>query len=133
MRPAIWMSDIVVCVLTACAFVPSAPDQAALIAEAEVADLASMRAQNSGDPGTLAQYLAEDYAYIHISGNRIGKAQMLARRAKDTRKMISEASSEEETIAPGPNAVMFWRRTYCAAASYGGLPRSGSSRYFAIW
>lgn len=117
----------------ACASSPAAIDEATLIAEAEAADLAAMRAQNSGDLETFANYLAEDYAYIDLSGNRIGKAAMLARRSEDKRTVISETSSEDESIVLGPDAVMFRGRTDVVAAYYGGLPRPGSTRYSVIW
>ena len=104
-----------------------------MIAEAEAADLAAMRAQHAGDLETFAKYLAEDYAYIDLSGNRIGKAQMLARRAEDKRSVVAETSSEDETIVLAPNVVMFRGRTDVVAAYYGGLPRPGSHRYSVIW
>lgn len=118
--------------LAGCASSP-ALDEAALIAEAEAADLASMKAQNSGDLETLANYLSEDYAYIDLSGNRIDKAAMLARRSEDKRTIISETPSEDETIVLGPDAVMFRGRTDTVASYYGGLPRPGSTRYSVIW
>ena len=51
--------------LAACAVtdVQSTADDAAMIAEAEAADLAAMRAQNSGDLEAFANYLSEDYAF----------------------------------------------------------------------
>lgn len=118
--------------LAACATRP-AYDEAAVIAEAEAADLASMKAQNSGDLETLANYLSEDYAYIDLSGNRIDKAAMLARRSEDKRTILSETPSEDETIVLGPDAVMFRGRTDTVASYYGGLPRPGSTRYSVIW
>jgi len=117
----------------ACAGSPAAIDEAALIAEAEAADLAAMRAQNSGDLETLANYLSDDYVYIDLSGNRIGKAAMLVRRSEDKRTVISETSSEDESLVLGPDAVMFRGRTDVVASYYGGLPRPGSTRYSVIW
>lgn len=107
--------------------------EAAMIAEAEAADLASMRAQNSGDIETFSNYLSEDYAYIDVSGNRISKAQMLARRKEDKRSIISETSSEDETIVLAPGVLMFRGRTDAVTSYYGGLPRPGSTRYAVIW
>jgi uncharacterized protein (TIGR02246 family) len=121
------------CLLTACASSPAMPDAATVIAEAEAADLAAMRAQHAGDLEAFASYLAEDYAYIDLSGNRIGKAQMLARRAEDKRAVIAETSSEDESIVLAPNVVMFRGRTDVVASYYGGLPRPGSHRYSVIW
>jgi ketosteroid isomerase-like protein len=126
-----WMP--LACLLTACASSPVVPDEAALIAEAEAADLAAMRAQHAGDLQTFASYLAEDYAYIDLSGNRIGKAQMLARRAEDKRSVVAETSSEDESIVLAPNVVLFRGRTDVVASYYGGLPRPGSHRYSVIW
>lgn len=104
-----------------------------LIAEAEAADLAAMRAQAAGDLETFAKYLSEDYAYIDLSGNRIGKAQILARREEDKRAIISETSSEDESIILAPGVVMFRGRTDVVSSYYGGLPRPGSARYSVIW
>lgn len=104
-----------------------------LIAEAEAADLAAMRAQAAGDLETFANYLSEDYAYIDLSGNRIGKAQILARREEDKRGIISETSSEDEAVVLGPGVVMFRGRTDVVSSYYGGLPRPGSTRYSVIW
>lgn len=108
-------------------------DPASLIAEAEAADIAAMQAQSAGDLETFANYLSEDYAYIDISGNRIGKAQVLARRAEDKRSVISETPSEDEAIVLAPGVVMFRGRTDSLAAYYGGLPRPGSARWSVIW
>lgn len=121
--------------LAACAVtdVQSTADDAAMIAEAEVADLAAMRAQNSGDLEAFANYLSEDYAYLDLSGNRVGKAAMLARRAEDKRTVLSETSSEDESIVLGPGVVMFRGRTDAVTSYYGGLPRPGSTRYSVIW
>jgi ketosteroid isomerase-like protein len=121
--------------LAACASVPAAEplDEAALIAEAEAADIAAMQAQNSGDLGAFERYLADDYAYIDLSGNRIGKAQILARRAEDKHAVISETSSEDEAIVLAPNVVMFRGRTDAVTSYYGGLPRPGSTRYSVVW
>lgn len=117
----------------ACAGMPGGMDEAALIAEAEAADLAAMKAQNSGDLETFATYLSEDYAYIDLSGNRIGKAAMLARRSEDKRGVISETSSEDESVVLAPGVVMFRGRTDAVTSYYGGLPRPGSTRYSVVW
>ncbi|MDP3460298.1 MAG: nuclear transport factor 2 family protein [Hyphomonas sp.] len=119
--------------LTACASVPAALDEEALIAEAEAADIAAMRAQSAGDLETFANYLSEDYAYIDISGNRVDKAQVLARRAEDKRSVISETPSEDEAIVLAPGVVMFRGRTDTLANYYGGLPRPGSGRWSVVW
>jgi ketosteroid isomerase-like protein len=121
--------------LAACSSVPGAVplDEAALIAEAEAADLVAMRAQNTGDLETFARYLAEDFAYIDLSGNRIGKEQILARRAEDKHAVISEMPSEDEAVVLAPNVVMFRGRTDAVTSYYGGLPRPGSSRYSVVW
>ncbi len=108
-------------------------DLVAMIAEAEAADLAAIQAQSAGDLETFANYLSEDYAYIDLSGNRIGKAQILARREEDKRAVISETPSEDEAIVLAPNVVMFRGRTDAVTSYYGGLPRPGSTRYSVIW
>lgn len=133
MRAAIWISAISISLLTACASAPPRLDEAALIAEAEAADMVAMRAQSAGDLETFANYLSEDYAYIDISGNRVGKADVLARRAEDKRAVISETPSEDEAIVLAPGVVMFRGRTESLAAYYGGLPRPGSVRWSVIW
>jgi uncharacterized protein (TIGR02246 family) len=125
-----------VTVLAACAGAPlsiAALDPDHLIAEAEAADRAAMQAQGAGDLETFAKYLSEDYAYIDLSGNRIGKAQILARRKEDKRGILSETSSEDEAVVLGPGVVMFRGRTDVVASYYGGLPRPGSTRYSVIW
>lgn len=122
--------------LAACAttaFPIASVDTDLLIAEAEAADLAAMQAQAAGDLETFAKYLSEDYAYIDLSGNRIGKAQILARREEDKRGIISETSSEDESVVLGPGVVMFRGRTDVVSSYYGGLPRPGSTRYSVIW
>ncbi|MEQ9507046.1 MAG: nuclear transport factor 2 family protein [Hyphomonas sp.] len=119
--------------LTACATAPDVLDEAAIIAEAEAADIAAMRAQSAGDLETFGNYLSEDYAYIDISGNRVGKAQVLARRSEDKRAVISETPSEDEAIVLAPNVVMFRGRTDTLASYYGGLPRPGSGRWSVVW
>ena len=108
-------------------------DEEALIAEAEAADIAAMRAQGAGDLETFANYLSEDYAYIDISGNRVGKADVLARRAEDKRSVISETPSEDEAIVLAPDVVMFRGRTETLASYHGGLPRPGSARWSVVW
>jgi uncharacterized protein (TIGR02246 family) len=123
----------IISLLSGCVSVPAGIDEAALIAEAEAADLAAMRAQNSGDLETFANYFSEDYAYLDLSGNRIDKAAMLARRSEDKRTILSETSSEDESIVLAPNVVMFRGRTDVVASYYGGLPRPGSTRYSVIW
>lgn len=119
------------CATTALPIAAVDPDR--LIAEAEAADLAAMRAQAAGDLETFAKYLSEDYAYIDLSGNRIGKAQILARREEDKRAIISETSIEDESILLAPGVVMFRGRTDVVSSYYGGLPRPGSTRYSVIW
>ncbi len=111
----------------------AAVDLDALIAEAEAADIAAMQAQSAGDLETFAQYLSEDYAYIDISGNRVGKAEVLARRREDRRAVISETPSEDEAIVLAPDVVMFRGRTDTLANYYGGLPRPGSARWSVVW
>ncbi len=133
MRPVVLISAILIGLLSACTSVPAAQDDAALIAEAEAADIAAMQAQSAGDLETFANYLSEDYVYIDISGNRVGKAQVLARRAEDKRSVISEEPSEDEAIVLAPDVVMFRGRTETLAAYYGGLPRPGSARWSVIW
>lgn len=133
MRPAFWIVLGLISVLSGCVSRPLVVDEAALVAEAEAADLAAMRAQSNGDLETFAKYLSEDYAYIDLSGNRIGKAQILTRRSEDKRSVISETSSEDETIVLAPDVVMFRGRTDVVASYYGGLPRPGSTRYSVIW
>jgi uncharacterized protein (TIGR02246 family) len=133
MRPQNLVFALFISLLTGCATEPAQLDDAALIAEAEAADFAAMRAQAEGDLETFAKYLSEDYAYIDLSGNRIGKAQILARREEDKRGIISETSSEDETIVLGPGIVMFRGRTDLVSSYYGGLPRPGSMRYSVIW
>jgi len=133
MRLQIWILAAFISLLTGCASVTAPQDEAALIAEAESADLAAMRAQAAGDLETFAKYLSEDYAYIDLSGNRIGKAQILARREEDKRGIISETSSEDESVVLGPGVVMFRGRTDVTSSYYGGLPRPGSTRYSVIW
>lgn len=123
-------------VLAACATAgPRAEyqDGAAVIAEAEAADLAAMRAQAAGDLDAFSGFLSEDYAYIDLSGNRIGKADILARRREDRRAVIEEVSSEDEAILLGPGVVMFRGRTDGVSSYYGGLPRPGSTRYSVVW
>lgn len=133
MKPFLSVFALVFSLVSACASAPALPDEAALVAEAEAADLAATRAQNARDLETFANFLSEDYAYIDLSGNRIGKAQMLARRTEDKRTVISETSSEDETIVLAPGVVMFRGRTDVVASYYGGLPRPGSTRYSVIW
>lgn len=132
MKKLIGTLTLSVFLLSACATSPLS-DADAIIAEAEAADLAAMRAQNSGDLETFATYLSEDYAYIDISGNRIGKAGILARRSEDRRTLISEEPSEDEAILLAPNVVMFRGRADIVSAYYGGLPRPGSVRWSVIW
>ncbi|WP_291195892.1 DUF4440 domain-containing protein [Hyphomonas sp.] len=108
-------------------------DPVAIIAEAEAADVAAMRAQSAGDLEAFANFLSEDYAYVDLSGNRIGKAEILARREQDKRAVLSETPSEDESIVLAPNVVMFRGRTDAVTSYYGGLPRPGSTRYSVIW
>lgn len=110
-----------------------AVDEEAIIAEAEAADLAAMRAQNAGDLAAFAHFLSDDYAYIDLSGNRVGKAQILARRAEDRRTVIESSDSEDEAILLSPTVVMFRGRTDGVSSYYGGLPRPSSVRYSVVW
>lgn len=119
--------------VAACVSAPSPVDEAAILAEVEAVDLAAMKAQNSGDLEAFANYLSEEYAYIDLSGNRVDKAQMLARRAEDKRAILSETPSEDEAILLAPDVVMFRGRTDIVSSYYGGLPRPGSTRYSVIW
>ncbi len=105
----------------------------AIIAEAEAADIAAMKAQDSGDLETFASYISDDYVYIDLSGNRVDKQMILTRRTEDKHAWIEQSASEEEAIVLAPTVVLLRGRTDGVSSYYGGLPRPASGRYSVIW
>lgn len=104
-----------------------------ILAEARAADAAMMAAQSRGDLKTMADMIADDYAYIDVSGNRVGKAKLLSRREGDHLSLTEMNDSEDEAIVLSPVTVLLRGKSAGTAYYFGGLPRPGATRWSAIW
>lgn len=104
-----------------------------ILAEAKAADAAYMAATSSGDLKTMADFIAEDYAYIDVNGDRIDKAKLFSRREGDHLSMSEMVDSENEAVVLSPVTVLLRGKTSGTAYYFGGLPRPGTTRWSAIW
>lgn len=104
-----------------------------ILAEARAADAAMMAAQSRGDLKAMADMIADDYAYIDVSGNRVGKAKLLSRREADHLSLAEIADSEDEAILLSPVTVLLRGKSEGTAYYFGGLPRKSATRWSAIW
>ena len=104
-----------------------------ILAEAQAADAAYMAATSGGDLRTMADFIAEDYAYIDVNGDRIDKAKLFSRREGDKLSMSEMVDSENEAIVLSPVTVLLRGKTSGTAYYFGGLPRAGTTRWSAIW
>lgn len=104
-----------------------------ILAEAQAADAAYMAATSSGDLKTMAEFIAEDYAYIDVNGDRVDKAKLFSRREGDKLSMSEMVDSENEAVVLSPVTVLLRGKTSGTAYYFGGLPRPGTTRWSAIW
>lgn len=104
-----------------------------VLGEAQAADAAMMAAQSRGDLKAMAEMIADDYAYIDVSGNRVGKAKLLSRREGDHLSLSEMTDSEDEAIMLSPVTVLLRGKSEGTAYYFGGLPRKGATRWSAIW
>ena len=119
--------------LCATALPATSPADTAIIAEAKAADAALIAAQSRNDLKAMAEMIADDYAYIDVSGNRVGKAKLLSRREGDKLSLSEMIDSEEEAIVLSPVTVLLRGKSAGTALYFGGLPRKGATRWSAIW
>jgi ketosteroid isomerase-like protein len=110
-----------------------AETESSVLAEAKAADAAYMAATSNGEHAVMADFIAEDYVYIDVEGNRIDKSKLFSRRAGDQLSMAEMVDSENEAIVLSPVTVLLRGKTTGTAYYFGGLPRSGSTRWSAIW
>lgn len=113
--------------------VSSRDESARSIAEVERAELRLKQAIRDNDVAVLAELASDDLAYLDISGGRVPKSVLIARREKDDRHTGSEIESEREVIALSPTVVLIRARSDTVATYYGGLPRAGWGRDSWIW
>jgi ketosteroid isomerase-like protein len=104
-----------------------------VLVEAKAADAAYMAATSKGELEVMADFIAEDYVYIDVEGNRIDKAKLFSRRDGDHLSMADMVDSENEAIVLSPVTVLLRGKTTGTAYYFGGLPRTGSTRWSAIW
>ena len=81
----------------------------------------------------MAAMIADDYAYIDIAGVRTDKAKLLSRREGDKLSLSEMVDSEEEALVLSPTAVLLRGKSAGTALYFGGLPRTGATRWSAIW
>lgn len=104
-----------------------------ILAEAQAADAAYMAATSSGNLKAMTDFVAEDYAYIDVNGDRIDKAKLFSRRQGDHLSMSEMVDSENEAVVLSPVTVLLRGKTSGTAYYFGGLPRPGTTRWSAIW
>ncbi len=122
-----------VLLLGASALPAALPADTSILAEAKAADAALIAAQSRNDLKAMAEMIADDYAYIDVTGNRVGKAQLLSRREGDKLSLSEMVDSEEEAIVLSPATVLLRGKSAGTALYFGGLPRKGATRWSAIW
>jgi ketosteroid isomerase-like protein/uncharacterized protein YneR len=101
----------------------------------EVMAMEKMNAEMEAKGQVTEQFdlLSEDYVYIDVSGKRTTKQQLIERREEDNRKSIKNIASQLEVIPLSPELALARGRWDGNAIYYGGLPRSSSSRFMALW
>jgi ketosteroid isomerase-like protein len=104
-----------------------------ILAEARAADAMLIEAQSSGDLKAMAEMIADDYVYIDVGGSRIDKAKILSRREGDHLSLSNIVDSEEEAVILSPVTVLLRGKSEGTAYYFGGLPRTGATRWSAIW
>lgn len=91
------------------------------------------QAESAGDLETQFDLIASDYVYIDVSGKRVTKADLQARRNEDDRRGITNVASDLEVVPITRDAALTRGRWDTRAVYYGGLPREDAARYMALW
>lgn len=125
--------DRAICLALVAAAPLHAQTENPILAEAQAADVAYMAATSSGDLKAMADFIAEDYAYIDVNGDRIGKAKLFSRREGDKLSLSEIVDSENEAVVLSPVTVLLRGKSSGTAYYFGGLPRPGTTRWSAIW
>lgn len=101
----------------------------------EVTDVEQANAEMEVQGLVMEQFelLSDDYVYIDISGNRVTKKQLMARRDGDKRVSIENKASQLEVVPINEQYALARGKWEGRSIYYGGLPRTSSSRYMALW
>lgn len=90
-------------------------------------------AHGRGDMATYRAGLSEHYAYIDIGGMRVTADMLEDRREHDLRRLVSSETSEQEAIRLTEDTVLLRGVEHSVSSYFGGLPRTGASRWTALW
>lgn len=130
-RSFAWGLLLLITALTVAACAGSWSNQ--VIEEVTQAEQRYAELEGAGDVEAQFDLMADDYVYIDVSGKRIGKEELMARRAGDERRSSELELSDLEVLPIAPDAALTRGRWDSRSLYYGGLPRVSASRYMALW
>lgn len=104
-----------------------------VIAEVKARDSELAEAHGRGDLATYRAGLSSRYVYIDVGGKRVTPDILQKRRENDERRVVSSETTEEESIRLSDTVVLLRGLEHSVSTYYGGLPRTGSSRWSALW
>lgn len=90
-------------------------------------------AHGRGDMATYRAGLSKHYVYVDIGGMRVTADMLEERRENDLRRLVSSETREQEAIRLTDDTVLLRGVEDSVSSYFGGLPRSGVSRWTALW
>lgn len=90
-------------------------------------------AHGRGDMVTYRAGLSKHYVYVDIGGMRVTADMLEQRREDDLRRLVSSETREQEAIRLTDDTVLLRGVEDSVSSYFGGLPRSGVSRWTALW
>lgn len=111
----------------------AAPPEDPVIAQVLARDDALAAAHGRGDMATYRAGLSQRYVYVDIGGKRVTADALQERREFDNRRVVSSESLEQEAIRLGDEVVLLRGLERGVSTYFGGLPRTGESRWTALW
>lgn len=104
-----------------------------VLAEVAAHDEALAAAHGRGDMAAYRAGLSKNYVYIDIGGKRVTADMLEARRTNDQRRVVSSETTEQEALRLSDDVVLLRGLDRSLSTYYGGLPRTGLSRWTALW